>query len=278
MFNATIFVTEVIILEKSTVLAKEVYTEKPNPDDFKMHSHSDYEIFCFLKGNVKYFVEGTVYDLKPNDILIIKKEDVHSILMTKPSPYARIVIGFSENNLLPGVNEKIISFINNRPLGKYNRYSASVYKNHEWINYLKKIINADTNEEKQLYLTVVLNELCKEYPKDTGTEQSDNIKEIIEYINSKLYEPINLDEISEKFYLSKAHLIRKFKHYTQYTVWEYVLTKRLTHARELLKNGHKPTTVYSQCGFNDYCTFYKAYKNKFFVSPKDDYKNKGGQS
>lgn len=265
-------------MEKSSIFAIEAYTEKPKVNDFKIHSHSDYEIFCFLKGNVKYFVEGTVYDLRPNDILFIKTEEVHSILMTKPTPYARIVIGFSEEDLIDVVNKKIMSFINNRPLGKHNKYSASAYENIDWIKYLKKIVSADNYEEKQLYLTVVLNELCKEYPKDTGYEQSDNIKEIIKYINSKLYEPINLDDIAEKFYLSKAHLIRKFKHYTQFTVWEYILTKRLIHARDLLKNGNKPTEVYSQCGFNDYCTFYKAYKNKFNVSPKDDYKNKGGQS
>ena len=49
------------------------YTEKPDLSLFKRHTHDNYEIFCFLSGDAKYFVEGNTYDLKQNDILIIKK-------------------------------------------------------------------------------------------------------------------------------------------------------------------------------------------------------------
>ena len=38
----------------------------------------------------------------------------------------------------------------------------------------------------------------------------------------------------------------------------------------MLTDGEKATKVYQRCGFRDYVTFYRAYKAKFGVSPKDD--------
>ena len=51
------------------------YTKKPNLNMFTPHTHNNYEIFCFLSGDAKYFVEGNIYNLKPGDILIIKKSE-----------------------------------------------------------------------------------------------------------------------------------------------------------------------------------------------------------
>ena len=108
-----------------------------------------------------------------------------------------------------------------------------------------------------------------------GQVTAKEIKEyFINYINNHLFEDLSLDNISETFYISKTHLTRKFKKYTGSTVWDYILTKRLLYAKELLKNGEKPTDVYVDCGFNDYCSFYRAYKLKFNLPPKDDYNKK----
>ena len=250
------------------------YTKNPQLDMFKMHSHEHYEIYCFLSGSAKYFVEGNIYSLKPNDILLMKKAESHSLLIDKHLPYKRMVINFNSQALLKGADKKIVSFIDNRPLGRFNKYSASKYKDKNFWYYLDKICNSDDIEQQRLYLTVLLNELCDEYPLQTDEENTDNIKEIINYINNHLFEDLSLDNISEIFYISKTHLTRKFKKYTGSTVWDYILTKRLLYAKELLKNGEKPTDVYVDCGFNDYCSFYRAYKLKFNLPPKDDYNKK----
>ena len=42
--------------------------------------------------------------------------------------------------------------------------------------------------------------------------------------------------------------------------------------KELLLGGENPYRVYEKCGFNEYSSFYRAYKSEFGVSPKDDHK------
>ena len=66
---------------------------------------------------------------------------------------------------------------------------------------------------------------------------------------------------------------RTFRAATGSTVWHYILEKRLVAAHEQIRAGSPPQTVCFACGFNDYSSFYRAYKAKFQASPRDDYKN-----
>ncbi len=256
---------------KPEIIAHRNYTQNPDTEIFNMHSHETYEIYCFLKGSAKYFVEGNIYNLSPNDILIMKKAETHTLLINRCVPYERIVINFNNSALLDGVSDKILKFIDNRPLGCSNKYSAKIYNNNNWMNYLEKIYSSEIIEEKRLYLTTLLYEMCAEYPEHSEQNEPNNINKIIEYINNHLFDKITLDILSENFYLSKMHLTRKFKQFTGATVWEYITTKRLIYAKELLNNGMPPTFVFKNCGFSDYTTFYKSYLKHFGNSPKQDY-------
>ena len=55
------------------IKAEKNYTLLPDTSMFNMHTHNYYELFCFLSGDANYYIEGTIYNLKPNDILIINK-------------------------------------------------------------------------------------------------------------------------------------------------------------------------------------------------------------
>lgn len=256
------------------ISASRTYTEKPNVDLFKMHTHENYEIFCFISGKAKYYVEGTEYILNPYDILIMKKAEAHSLLLLKDVPYERIVINFDASAIVGENANKIIDFLNNRPLGKKNLFPFSRFKEKHWIYYLEKIYTSEDPAMQQIYLTVLLNELYSAFPDITYSNNAieGNITEIIEYINRNLSSDIRLESICNHFHVSESHTNRKFKQITGRTIWNYITTKRLLLAKELLLNGNNPTKVYLQCGYNDYCSFYKGYKEKFNRSPKEDYK------
>ncbi len=244
-------------------------TEKPNLEAFKMHSHDNYELYCFLNGSAKYYIEGNVYKLSSGDILLMKKSESHSLLIDKPIPYDRIVINFNDEAFIGKTAKKISSFLANRPLGKFNKYSFQKHKDQNLVLYLNQLCECEDFEEKRLYLTFILNALCKECP-SYSDEVIDNIEEVLEYINENVFKELNLEDISKRFYLSKNYLNRKFKKYTGSTIWNYIMIKRLVHSRNLIKSGEKPTEVYLKCGFNDYGSFYKAYKQKYGISPKED--------
>lgn len=247
-------------------------TVSPNMDNFRMHTHDYYEIYCFLSGNAKYFVEGNIYKLRPGDIFFIKKSEAHSLNITSPAPYERAVIQFTSGIALSERTKEVLSSFDSLALGKGNLFPFSMFKDKQWSYYIDKIISCDSFDTKSLYISVMMDEMyeCLSDILTIKTEQ-DEFSDIITYLNNHLTEPLTLDSICSRFYISKSQLNRKFKHMTGSTIWEYIIAKRLILAKGLLKNGEPPTMVYTKCGFNDYTSFFRAYKTKFSVAPKNDY-------
>lgn len=243
----------------------------PESQHFNLHTHAYYEIYCFLQGDAKYFIDGNIYDLNPKDILFIRSSESHRLLLNSHAAYERTVITFCAENLLGDNIKNMLSFFDNLPIGSNNLYPASVFKNKHWHYYINQILSAENADIKKLYLSILVTELCESYTSFFNSHKSkDVILDIITYLNEHLTENLSLESICNEFYISKSHLNRKFKMLTDSTVWEYITTKRLFAAKEMLQNGEPPTKVFSKCGFNDYTSFFRAYKLKFGSSPKYD--------
>lgn len=259
-------------MEKNFLSCEKHYTQKPDASNVYMHAHDLYEIFYFLHGDANYFIEGNIYNLEPGDILFIKKAEAHSLLINSQAPYERIVINFYDDALLGEESHNIISFFDNLPLGSGNIYPASMFKEKNWQYYISKILSSENMDRKRLYLSVLVTELYDCSPSIMNIQPAkDCISDIIDYLNNHLTDQLSLDFICKRFYISKSHLNRKFKLMTGSTVWEYITTKRLLSAKELLHSGERPTKVFLKCGFNDYASFFRAYKAKFGAAPKNDF-------
>ena len=128
-----------VALENSIVHAARTYTEKPKRDMFVLHLHEAYELFYFLRGSAKYYVEGTVYPLKPHDILLLKVAESHALLIDKTIPYERVVINFSSDALLDNLRDEIVGFLEERPLGQQNKYSFLKQERENMLLYLDRI-------------------------------------------------------------------------------------------------------------------------------------------
>lgn len=254
------------------IMSEKNYTEKPDTKLFKMHTHDMYEIYCFISGKAKYFIEGTIYNLKPKDILVIKKSEAHTLLITSEAPYERIFLLFNAEALFNEDREETLSFLDKKVFGQNNDFPFEIYSYKNWIYYLEKICSSSDINEKRSYLTVLVKELSIAYKEKSGKSiPTDKTNLIIQYINEKLTSDINPESISKAFNYSITHLNRKFKQMVGSTVHEYILTKRLFYAKELIKSGVPPTSACVISGFSDYSTFFRNYKARFGVSPKKDF-------
>ena len=92
---------------------------------------------------------------------------------------------------------------------------------------------------------------------------------MIHYINDHLRGDLSIEALSARFYLSKYHMLRKFKEETGYSMHQYVLEKRILAARHLILAGMPATAASLECGFKDYSTFSRAYKKILGQTPSD---------
>lgn len=245
-------------------------TKNPMQSQFRLHTHNEYEIFCILSGNAQYSVEGNKYRLIPGDIMIMRKNEFHYLLLKSNEPYERIVVNFSVGAEMEG-NDLLAPFIS-RNAGERNHYRPSSLQYNHMLYYLKKLCRADNAQKKLCYLLPFLDELCEAFELNFDLQKptKDKATHIINYINSHLEEDISLTGVSEEFFISSNHINRIIKETSGTTFWEYVTVKRLFLARERIQSGQKPTEASISSGFRDYATFFRSYKKHFGVSPKAD--------
>lgn len=249
------------------------YEKTPNRDKFKMHTHETCELYYFVSGKGVFHVEGNDYPLHPTDILIINNLESHCINIDTTVPYDRCVINFKKE-LITTIDKSglLLNMYENRTPGKHNLFRRIDFDSDLYLLLMQNIINQNTNDEIQIKTNfyALMAELTKAFNNPLFTndlKETPIANEITNYIMKNLESPLTIDLICKHFYLSPSKLHRIFKNAIGNSVYEYITVKRLMKARNLINSGGLPTKVYSECGFNDYSSFFRAYKKHFGTSP-----------
>lgn len=105
------------------------------------------------------------------------------------------------------------------------------------------------------------------YSSENVMQTRQKMLQIRNYLDTHFVEKFSLTELSEKFFISKYHLCREFKEAFDISPNQYVIAKRITMAKKLLRFSDMTLEEISEkCGFYD-----KSYLNKQF-------KNSEGQT
>ena len=260
---------------------KELYSHHtidhaPAPEAFSMHAHELMEIYYFISGKGSYLVEGTTYPLQPNDILIMRAAETHTLTISPEEPYERVAIHFSPTLLAPIDPElRLLRPFLDRPLGQRNYYPAAqdpegrlraAFAGFEFqdvpdihLNLLGRLL---------LFLTA----LDGQY-EHVGTNHvpSQGLQsQLVAYVNEHLFEDISLQGIADHFYRSRSQISRVFQQATGSPLWEYVTLKRLMAARAMIQRGETANNACIACGFSDYSSFFRTYRSHFGHPPKED--------
>jgi AraC-like DNA-binding protein len=104
--------------------------------------------------------------------------------------------------------------------------------------------------------------------KKTKRRSKDHIYDVKEYLDKSYLEVHSLKSISKTFGINEFALKNGFKEIFQTTVFEFILSRRLEYARDLLL--HTDCTIQevgSKVGYKYPNHFSTAFKNKFGISP-----------
>lgn len=254
--------------------------------EFEYHYHDFEKIIVFLSGNVTYMIEGKSYVLEPYDILLVGRNDIHKPTIDFTVPYERIVMWIHSDFLDKySTKEENISYCFERAKKEHSHaYRINSPRKMKLFSTLTELETSLNNSSfgKDLYSTtlflqfmILLNRaLLYEHLDTTSTIIYDEkIIEILHYINLNLDKEITVEDLSSNFYLSKYHMMRKFKESTGYTIHNYITSKRLLKAMDEIKRGIPITKVCYDCGFKDYSTFSRSFKSMFGFNPSSYKKN-----
>lgn len=250
------------------------------PVDF--HRHEYYEFFFFLEGAVNYQVGKSVYPLEYGDFLLIPPGVEHRPHFQSPkATYRRFVLwlgkdfyqklknvsedftyGFRQAELygryhfhcdyVPAreIQARLIELVQEHgSQNPFHSMNSRLIVASFLIHINRMLYQADhlgsPNHEKALYLS-----LC-------------------DYINHHLEEDLSLDSLAGLFYVSKYHISHIFKDNMGISPHQYVTKKRLQASKHEIMSGLPFNQISFQYGFQDYTSYYRAFKKEFGLSPSE---------
>ena len=117
-------------------------------------------------------------------------------------------------------------------------------------------------------LSILLQEIIR--PRETTTPHKTNLENVRNYLDEHYTEKFSLEELAEEFYISKYYLCREFKAFYGVTLNHYVIAKRITLAKKLLRfSPYTWEEIAAQCGFYDASYFNKQFKKSEGISASD---------
>ena len=241
-----------------------------------MHAHELMEIYFFISGKGSYLVEGTQYPLQPNDILILRAAETHTLTISPKEPYERIAIHFSPT-LFASVDPelRLLRPFLDRPLGQLNYYPAA----QDPEGRLRAAFAGFRFDEvPDVRLNLIARLLLFLTTLDGQYQQAGMHhipaqglqSQLVAYVNEHLFESISLQSVADHFYRSRSQISRIFQVATGSPLWEYVTLKRLMAARAMIQRGEAAGNACLACGFSDYSSFFRAYRAHFGHVPKED--------
>ena len=243
--------------------------------DFSYHYHDFHKIIVFISGKVTYHIEGKAYHLKPRDILLVSQGAIHKPEIDPSVPYERYIFWIRDNLSCQELNT-CFQKANDRSFNLVRADSALQERLKDLLPEIEQTLQnkrfGDSVLRDALFtqFMIYINRIFlrtssspdkKTYSSDTQVEQ------LLKYINRNLSENLSIDQLANRFFFSKYHMMRKFKNETGYTIHNYITSKRLLMARSLISQGIPVMKAAQASGFHDYTTFVRAYKKQFGKAP-----------
>ena len=243
--------------------------------DFSYHYHDFHKIIVFISGKVTYHIEGKAYHLKPRDILLVSQGAIHKPEIDPSVPYERYIFWIRDDLSCQELNT-CFQKANDRSFNLVRADSALQERLKDLLPEIEQ-----TLQNKHFGDTVLRNALFTQFmiyinriflrtssSPDKKTYSSDTqVEQLLKYINRNMSENLSIDQLANRFFFSKYHMMRKFKNETGYTIHNYITSKRLLMARSLISQGMPVMKAAQASGFHDYTTFVRAYKKQFGKAP-----------
>lgn len=249
--------------------------------DFSSHWHTAMEVIMPLENWYRVVTQQGEYELREGDILVLPPGTIHSLFAPKEGSRFIFIFELDPFSKLPGFNY-ILSLIS-QPLHityednpTYYRAEASLMMElagHYWGDSITKEMNI------YACLTSFFAKIGEHNINAIPSEGDSNAKNaplvgrlsnVLDYIDTHYSENITLEEAASIASFSKFYFTRLFKQYTNQTFYDYLSTKRIRAAEQMLIVPNLPITEISlKSGFSSLSSFNRTFKRIKGCSPSE---------
>ena len=217
----------------------------------------------------------------PWSVLLVRHHAIHKALIDVSVPYERIIIYLDRGyfgRILPEVSLMTCFEASDQP-GKCLLFPdatqkeelSSIIASYEATRDDLRFGSDAMRDTLMMQFLILVNRISVSGESNVIPERryDDKIQRTLSYINENLTHDLSIDVLAAQAFLSRYHFMRLFKQQTGTTVHSYIRQKRLLYAARLIREGIPAGQAASQCGFNDYSVFNRAFRECFGIRPAD---------
>lgn len=265
-------------------------TDKPNPIechfsdsmdtiDKRYTAHPQYEIFLLLEGDVTMLINSQRYMIKNGALVLLTSRDLHISMNNAPRTYKRITVMF-DPHAIRQFNTEHTNLLDCFSIAA-SRQRNILYLSAEQIQTVQALADQILTNGRSdrfgdditvltslLSLLIFINRLYRSHlPTIAPLPLTPIIREIVDYVDSHIDEELSVQSLCHHFSYSVAYISAQFSKQMGLPLKQFIITKKIALAKQLLAESLSVTQVYERCGFGDYSNFIRTFKKTVGVSP-----------
>lgn len=238
------------------------FSRQDKPCSVRKPASRSYELLYVYEGSMNLTLSSGEYTMQAHD-MILYRADAASMRIDASCSWLTVIFEVNQRKTLQILNHIFhCTSEMQQILWKLliESFEHSYYTQTLLVCYLQEAILLSL----QFYESVSHQTLLT----DGKSQRNDLLSEILTYMNTRIAEPVTIEEICHEFYISRSSLQALFKTHLNTSPKNYLLNMKLQKSKELIReNQYTISEIAYMLGFSSIHYFSRLFKKYFNTTP-----------
>ena len=244
---------------------------------YSKHDHDAHELLYVVSGEIAVCIGDEEYVGKPGSLLIFSRFEEHSVrVLTKE--YRRYTLLVSPDISRGAENYLLSSVLINRFRGF--RHIIDCRESGAEIEEVMRMMSDEYSRREPMYerlldsmlmrLLIVIYRISPELFLTDENRNTEIVRKIQARFEHNFSDHYSLASLASEYHVSPSHLAHVFKEITGYSPIEYLMSCRMSVAKNLLSTTEKSIKeIIDLCGFSDESNFSRMFRSRIGCTPSE---------